>query len=662
MIYPRPRVAPIPGLPLYHDGLRCIGKDGEGKQCRYVCRTIDGIQKHCKKQHNWVNSQKRGGNVYIKETYSSNRLWKCHRTCQRFFELGQWKKYFEVCANSGQGTTDLERDVRADFFQDQRHAIQQSQADATEQANQVQGFHQHRSTVVPWLRQTGIVDHVCGLKKDEIRAAIALPAEEDQGSLYTIVSEMEEMLKEAHSWCFDGPNCMLTWPCRVVLSRFQSSQVDMVGRTRAFEPYKDPGTLKTYFKLAKQFLAYFGRVAANRDHHFSADSEDIQRPEDVIEPTSEQLQKWQSIRRTARQREADGDADHEDRLRDELLDMCMLLIRHELGAQRYHSPLVSFCAMLSIKPSTSSWMEPGNFNSHLSGIVWVVQLLIFYDSARKERQGCGKTLELVKQSCKTCLQQTVETPMGEILRWRLLLFHISKDSVSDRQATWDESEQVLTYEGTELHMNQIPTLLLSEYSKCQRLLYDDLMLASKSVHRIHAWALKDNCDVDVVGWNFIQYRDNEHLLQGSEKALLDAIQQSPALCQLFLTEDSKAPKGFVWRENVIASYEETVQEFLRRLCVLFHISSGQPLRESEFFSITWRNTQRRRHITLRHDRVMIHAKYHKGQQQTGRYKDNIRFLAHPVGDLLLDYLVYVLPLRQIFLRQSSPGALLSPFL
>jgi hypothetical protein len=47
---------------------------------------------------------------------------------------------------------------------------------------------------------------------------------------------------------------------------------------------------------------------------------------------------------------------------------------------------------------------------------------------------------------------------------------------------------------------------------------------------------------------------------------------------------------------------------------------------------------------------MIHLQYHKTQQQTGKLRDNIRFLAHPVADLLLDYIVYVQPLRQIFLR------------
>jgi hypothetical protein len=68
--------------------------------------------------------------------------------------------------------------------------------------------------------------------------------------------------------------------------------------------------------------------------------------------------------------------------------------------------------MLSIKPSTNGWMEPGNFNSSLSAIIWVVQLLVFYDSVLKEQQGCRETLKLVKAYCDEYLQKTVETPIG----------------------------------------------------------------------------------------------------------------------------------------------------------------------------------------------------------------------------------------------------------
>jgi hypothetical protein len=104
-----------------------------------------------------------------------------------------------------------------------------------------------------------------------------------------------------------------------------------------------------------------------------------QRPEDVIEATDEQLAVWQDIDRIARRKRTseqtgnnNNDDDGEDsnnELKERLLELWMLLICHKTGARRYESPLLSFCAMLSIKPSTKSWMEPGNFNSSLSAII-----------------------------------------------------------------------------------------------------------------------------------------------------------------------------------------------------------------------------------------------------------------------------------------------------
>ena len=663
VIYPRPRNAPVRGVPIYYDGLACKGKDTEGRRCRYVCRTTQGIQEHCRKQHGWVNQQKRGGDVRLKQAHSANKLWKCDRACQRFFKVGSWQRYFEVSTN-GKSTGCEDGDQKYNFFRQQEESIRRSKEDAMDAANHVRGFEDHLSTVVPWLQTTGIAEHIRGLRKDEIRAAIALPSTNEESVLKSILDGTEKMLREAHSWCFDGPKCMLTWPCRVVLSRFQSSQLEMLGPTRAFDHQIEPRTVKAYFKTAKQSLVYFDRVAVGRDYHFSASAtpEEVVRPEDVIELTDEQRITWCSIRRLARQRVENNDSSDENGLEDQILRMWMLLIRQETGARRYRSPLLSFCAMLSISPTALCWMEPGDFNSHLSAIVWVVQLLIFYDSARREHQGEDTTIRLVKHSCEKYLQQTNETPMGEILRWRLLLFRTSKDTVKTRQATWDESEEVVSYEDTELHMDQIPILLVSEYTECRRLMNEDLMFGSKDIRHIHAWELKDNFDVHTVDWNFSQHRDNEQLLKGSERALLTAIERSPHLCRTFLVEGGGTSPSLAWRESAIASYEATVQEFLKRLSTLIHMSAGTPVREPEFMSMTWRNTQRPRSISIRHGRVMIHLTYHKSQKQSGKYRDNIRFLAHPIADLVLDYIIYLTHLRQVFLRHESPTNLLSPFL
>ncbi|KAM0721351.1 hypothetical protein Q7P37_002275 [Cladosporium fusiforme] len=650
VVYPTPNDPPVSILPLYFDGLRCDWVDDRNLACAYVCRNLRLMRRHCKEKHGWVNQQKRGGDVRTKQLHTKNKMWTQDRACQRFFKVNSWQKYFEVARQNEGAIVERQTSRKHEFFRAQEDDVQQAQRDAADDANRVHGFHEHVSAVVPWLRETGIADHICGLKKDEIRTAIAIPAPGDEGDLRTIIDAMQSLLQDAHRLCFDGPDCMLTYQCRVVLSRFQSSQVDLTGKTRPFDPYKGPKSLATYFGVAHRFVSYFSRVVAPDDYHFSpaaGDDGETQRPEDTIEATDEQLAVWQDIlkfamhRRTADQTSDDRDDTEDDNseMKERLLELWMLLVCHTTGARRYESPLLSFCAMLSIKPSTRSWMEPGNFNSSLSAIIWIVQLLVFYDSASKEQRGLGQTLKLVKTHCDRYLQQT--------------------GRASGHEASWDEREEVLTYEDTELRMDQIPSLLASEYQGCSQLLYDDLMLGLQSLRPMNAQSLVDGVNVETVGWNFAQHRDNATTLGGTESALTKAIERSDQLSRIFLTEDNRSPSGWAWRESAIAGYEATVQEFLKRLSVLIHISGGQPVRESEFFSMTYRNTQRRRSIIIRFDRVMVHVQYHKGQQQTGNYKENVRFLARPIERLVLDYIVYIMPLRERFLRQKSRTASVS---
>ncbi|KAK0342475.1 hypothetical protein LTR91_025953 [Friedmanniomyces endolithicus] len=155
--------------------------------------------------------------------------------------------------------------------------------------------------------------------------------------------------------------------------------------------------------------------------------------------------------------------------------------------------------------------------------------------ARKELQDGGETRQLVK---------TVETLLGKILRWRLLLFHVSMNTIGQHQTTWIQQEQVLTFEDSELRIDQAPTLLASEYCDCQRLLYDDVTLDLKNFRRMHAWALKGTLDVDVLGWSFLQHRDNALVLKHGGHTLLSIIELSHDLSRLSLTRVPQASSGF----------------------------------------------------------------------------------------------------------------------
>ena len=85
------------------------------------------------------------------------------------------------------------------------------------------------------------------MKKDEMYTSFAmLKNAESEPELFLILEVMDEIFTEAYSWCFDGLDCILTWPRQLALSRFHTA-AGLGQKTRAFDPKKEPNTLKTNF-------------------------------------------------------------------------------------------------------------------------------------------------------------------------------------------------------------------------------------------------------------------------------------------------------------------------------------------------------------------------------------------------------------------------------
>ncbi|KFY83054.1 hypothetical protein V500_10195, partial [Pseudogymnoascus sp. VKM F-4518 (FW-2643)] len=262
--------------------------------------------------------------------------------------------------------------------------------------------------------------------------------------------------------------------------------------------------------------------------------------------------------------------------------------------------------------------------------------------------------------CKNFFQQLAETPFGHILQWRLYLFKVGKAAIAKHQARWSLDGQTVEYRGIELQMTQVSQLVLSEYQKAHSLLWDELLFGAKDLIPMESWRLKDDLDLEDFGGSWLSHPSNSEFLDGAELALFRRIQGSPKLRAMFLT--TAADGSVALCPKAMKIYEAHAQGFLKPVLVLAHVAPGPPLRASELLSVMWRNTARQRHMLMWEKLVMLYVQYHKGQQQSGVYKDNIRFLPKAIGDLLLMYIAYVIPLRQMFLRQQTPGALISPYL
>ena len=88
----------------------------------------------------------------------------------------------------------------ADFFRQLDEDAVIIEEDAKAEANTIHGFDSYRSTVVPWLRRTGIKEHTRGLKKDEMHASFIVPKNaDDEPELFLILEVMDKIFTEVHS-------------------------------------------------------------------------------------------------------------------------------------------------------------------------------------------------------------------------------------------------------------------------------------------------------------------------------------------------------------------------------------------------------------------------------------------------------------------------------
>ena len=316
------------------------------------------------------------------------------------------------------------------------------------------------------------------------------------------------------------------------------------------------------------------------------------------------------------------------------------------------------------------WKELGIFSSHLSALTQTAQLLIFDYACFHEQDNEDQIPVLLLKICSKFFQQLAETPFSHILQWRLYLFQVSRRQLARHQARWSLNRQTVGYRGVNLHIKQIPQLVMLEYQEAYTILHEDLLFDPNSAldldhdlvpyMLLQAWRLKDDLNLADFRELWVTYPKNAELVQKAKGALLRRIQQDAKLRAMFLIEGKDGVIGF--NPKVIDIYETKVQDFLKHLLVLCHITASQPLRELEILSILQRNTAKHRHIMIWEKLVMIFTQYHKGQQQSGTYKENIRFLPKPIRDMLLQYIGLVIPLWQIFLRQRNLKGVISPYL
>ncbi|OAQ57815.2 DEAD/DEAH box helicase domain-containing protein [Pochonia chlamydosporia 170] len=386
------------------------------------------------------------------------------------------------------------------------------------------------------------------------------------------------------------------------------------------------------------------------------------------------------------------------------------LIFHEVGSEPFRSPVLSFCAMLSraklkdksyyerrrrkksenrgksrdqgkswrnvmteeghgdIVPKREeerfgAWVKPGSYTSNLSKLVWGAQLMIFESTCFYKRHQAEEIPDTLERICRKFMHQRQETAFGHILQWRLYLGTVAQGAISSDQARWSLDGQEIEFRGTKLHIKHVPQLVVSEYGRARTLLHDKLLFGARDIPLVKACMLHDDLDAEDYGGSWVTDERNAEYLRGTHDALLRQIEQRADLRRAFVRDNGDSTGCKALCRQAMAVYEYEVQEFLKSMVTLLHVPPAPPVRAPELLSITCVNGGgRRRSMLIWEKMLMLHLRYHKSQEQTGKETDNIRFVPSYIADLLVTFLAVVQPLRQTFLRQIRPRALLSPYL
>jgi hypothetical protein len=329
-----------------------------------------------------------------------------------------------------------------------------------------------------------------------------------RADLSRILAAADSTLRDAYaSYSNTSSDGKITQHQAKRLSNFRGGKNNISSANASkFRECKNKSSLKSYFRIAKQLLAYYYRVVFRDNRHFSREGNAQVLPRDVIESTSWQQKAIQSIINTLRKQDkisrdrsgSYGNKEERDiELKRAIHTFYISLICQTVGSRPFRSAILSFCAILSRKRNQTqqqdnkkcmlyTWRDPGNFNSNLSILIWIAQVILFDFVCFKKQDDKDGIPDMIDDICKRYFQQIAETPFNHILQWQLYLFAASKTNITKHQAHWSLDKETINYRGIKLRIEHVSQLVASEFREAHSLLYNELLFRIEDIAPIKA--------------------------------------------------------------------------------------------------------------------------------------------------------------------------------
>jgi DEAD/DEAH box helicase len=335
------------------------------------------------------------------------------------------------------------------------------------------------------------------------------------------------------------------------------------------------------------------------------------------------------------------------------LEFCVSLICHRMQCSEFESPLVRALCMLAVGPS--GWAKPGTYTQYLSAFLTVGNMLLLQHATQKAFGGKEKLPdiygELQAVKSKFGVRGT-GTPFQWAIDLRTYGMKIHFAEGNEGEVHWDNGR--LLFRNCRLTSTDFQGMVHGMLHRARALLFDDVLMGAKpeDLPGIPWDDLLDNPSTDGVG-SCVTGVWEAAGLRGAEDWLLERILADEDRCDTFWDAQRQS-----LRSSGMRAYVQLVDELLCQFSGLIHLTYGLPARGTEVLTVLHSNTGfgSRRNIIVSNGQLGFVIDYNK----TG-WRPIFRFLPREVGELVLYYLHFALPMRNACSVHLSPDHPPSPY-
>ncbi len=295
-----------------------------------------------------------------------------------------------------------------------------------------------------------------------------------------------------------------------------------------------------------------------------------------------------------------------------------------------------------------AWKAATDFRPFLSAMIHCMQLwLLGHCMQHCQDASAGPNLQdYAVEQCRQHLVNTSSGAIAELSYWRLLCKASKNDTPRPPVTTVTDDCMQVNHANLELRLPAWRQFLRDIFYEAAGILDHDLLFDISSLKAFPASSLRDDLNHPQPGWSFLQ--DTRNGLHVAREDIVDQLLRSDELQRRFFKDRSQAnPDNLVCNRPAVSGYLHADQRFLQLLAILFIMTAGLPFRRKELLGICWCNQEAPRNIYIYDGQLAVFTSYNKSQWRVGA-RPVARFLPPTVGDIVVRYLTYVLPVIHLF--------------